>query len=558
MAETTLPCVCGNTAAKLWATVNKINLVECSCGIIRVEKIDKEAYSSLYTSGHYHEIGSPDLPHAAAGREPHKSRLDIDIEVANARLNKLQKYAMNGKLIDVGCANGAYMLVAEDRGFDVEGVDLAKDAAPKQIQHLIRVGDLRRVGFQRRYADIITFNDSFEHFIDPLTALQAARGILKRDGILVIEIPDMGCADAKSQRENFKHVKPHEHLWYFTATQLRELLEANGFTVIGMDVPVAGKVTAYASPAVTVEEIEILGPPGIGDVAWTLIKLKGIREKESPCRIKYVVCVEGETKLSTRSKDFLLMCKYIDSVEFRAVPLPRDIGCEDPSIPRYELIANAYLEPQNLFLEDWRPELETDWDLGIDVPEAAITQAKIRLGKIGKCAVFYLSSMIWNQVVARPDWTPKDYAELFIKLADNGIKPVVIGAFWDGDYTDEVSFEIGNAGREPAKVFLNLIGRTPVALAMAYMKLADVTIGIANGLPMLATYMGRPSIILWPTKGVSTTRVQWGEEFKVNWVPPEIRKTPLYTALSVGAFTVDNLFSEIKTKIETSVATNAT
>ena len=557
MAETSLPCVCGNTGYKIWATVNQVTLVEClSCKIVRVEKLDKEKYSGLYQSGQYHAKGSEDLLHESAGREPHKSRLDTDIEVAHLRVQKLWKYRTSGNLIDVGCANGAFMLVAEDHGFDVEGVDLSHEGlASMQLKPLVRIGELNRVGFQRRYADVITFNDSFEHFIDPLVALKAAHGILKRTGILVIEIPDMGSADAKERREKFKHVKPHEHLWYFSATQLRDLLEANGFTVLGMDVPISGKVTVYASPAAVVEEIEILGPPGIGDIIWTLHKIMAIREAEMPCRIKYVVCVEGQTKMSTRAKDFILMCKWIDSVEFREIPLPRDVGCEDPSIPRYELIANDYLDPKTSpwkgnYIEDYHPEIPTSWNIGIKVPDAALEQAENRLSKIGPYVAVYMSSHVWNRVTLQPYWLAKQWAEFCIGLADSGLRPVILGAGWDAEFANDVAENIVALGREPSKVWVNLTGRTPIALAMAYMHNAEVTVGICAGLPIIAGYMGWPSVIAWPVRGVSEVdvtkmlpdgRCAFCPEFRENWLPPHVRKSGSYTAVTVGEFTPDSL-----------------
>src|SRR3990167_8057319 len=103
MAEVTLACLCGASAYNSWAAVNGVHLVECTkCGIVRVEKIDKDKYSDLYTSGEYHTDGSMDLPHRDAGREPHKTRFRADRITAMKRLRKIhQKYKITGWLIDV-------------------------------------------------------------------------------------------------------------------------------------------------------------------------------------------------------------------------------------------------------------------------------------------------------------------------------------------------------------------------------------------------------------------------------------------------------------------------
>ena len=562
MADTFLPCVCGESVSKAWATVDEVAIVECACGVKRVSRIDREAYESLYTSGKYHTEGSSDCPHADEPRGDHKSRLDHDLDVARARCNQLSKYkSKSGKLIDVGCANGAFMLIAEQEfGFTVAGVDLSLDGlASIQLKPLVRVGELNRVGFQRRFADVITFNDSFEHFVDPLSALRAANGILKRDGILVIEIPDMGCGDAIEQGPAFKHVKPHEHLWYFTATQLRDLLESNGFTVVGMCVPIPGKVTVYASPACTVNDIEVQGPPGVGDTLWTLQKLAPIYRKEYPCRIKYTICSSGSQKLVTRGRDFLLLCPYIHSIDFKNLdgqPLPRDVGCTDPSVPIYELFPNDFLEPKvpplaGGMIENWRPELENQWYQPFDIPAAAQKQAHLRLMKFnGKYITVYMSSHIWNAVVSEPHWTPAHWAELLIKLRASGYVPVILGAAADADYANTVASEIIQQGSNPSAVWINAIDRTPLPLAMAYMHGAAVTVGVANGLPMLPPYTGAKSIIFWPTRGKCNTKVLWSPEFETGWLPPHIRESGRYTSLVVGEMTVQSLYDEIMRKVE--------
>ena len=488
------------------------------------------------------------MPHKAAGREPHGTRFDLDLAVAVKRLSKIHKRKITGTLIDVGCANGAFMAAADTAGYVVQGVDLAKEAVKPELRHLVRCGELNHVGFQRRFADIITFNDSFEHFVDPLSALKAANGILKRDGLLVIDIPDMGCDDAIDQGSAFKHVKPHEHLWYFTATQLRDLLQANGFTVIDMEVPVPGKVTAYASPEVTVSEIEVHGPPGVGDTLWTLQKLKPIWENEYPCRIRYVICSSGDQKIVTRAKDFLLLCPYISSVDFKNLdgqPLPRDVGCADPSNPLYELFPNNYLEPQGFYIENWRPELGNDWEMPFQVPEAAMEQARLRLRQYGKYVTVYMSSHVWNWTVSEPHWTPAHWAETLIKVNDAGLKPVILGAGADAEYADAVAEEIVKMRYVPSQVMVNTIGKTSLPLAMAYMQLASITVGVANGLPMLPLYTGGKAIIFWPTRGISQTKTLWCEEFRRNWLPPHIRNSGRYTDLVIGQFTAQDLYEEI-------------
>lgn len=542
LTNTFVPCLCGSPNYNDWIFADNIQLIECAkCGIKRVSHIDKDRYTARYKSGSYHaEDRSYDTGHKA-----HQERFEHDYGVAKLRLDRLLKLGVDGgKLLDVGCSNAAFVKAALDFEYDAIGCDLSTDAVDLAYSGYVWRGSIGECGFFRRTFDVITFNDVFEHIPDPITDLRIAKGLLKRTGVLVIEVPDMASKEAQEQREKFKHIKPHEHLWYFTSAQLRDLLEREGFNILHMEAPISGKITVYAAVTPYVEEVTIFGPPGIGDILWTLHKLPGIREREYPCRINYVVCVDGQEKLATRAKEFLQLFADVDSVEFRAIPLPRDVGNVDPSQPVYELIANDWLEPQNKNLNDWRPELahaEHDWAY-VPVPQAAIEQVAIRLRNTEKYVAVYMSSHVWNKTVCEPTWIARDWAELCIELNKAGLKPVILGADWDADFAKNVAAEIVRLGEDPSKTWINLTGRTPIALAMAYMYCAVHTIGICAGLPMIPAYMDWPTTILWPEKSISKTRVEFGKPFQTNWLTPENNS---YKAHAIGNVTVRDIVDEI-------------
>jgi 2-polyprenyl-3-methyl-5-hydroxy-6-metoxy-1,4-benzoquinol methylase len=96
--------------------------------------------------------------------------------------------------------------------------------------------------------DIITYHDVIEHLVDPLDELTRIRRFLRTSGTLVIDTPDADDPRFADLCLSWHHMKPLEHLWFFTERHLRWLTERAGFHVDLVDRPIAGKIVLYARP----------------------------------------------------------------------------------------------------------------------------------------------------------------------------------------------------------------------------------------------------------------------------------------------------------------------
>src|SRR6185295_2997581 len=89
-------------------------------------------------------------------------------------------------------------------------------------------------------------------------------------------------------------------------------------------------------------------------------------------------------------------------------------------------------------------------------------------------------------------------------------------------------------GQRWPKLMVDMVGKTPIALAMAFMQKAKSTIGIAAGLPIIAAQLGWRTVIMWPVHGISKSRVceqmehGYTPEFPESWVPPGILSSGSY------------------------------
>lgn len=107
------------------------------------------------------------------------------------KLNTLD-YIEGGKLLDVGCGNGRFLMTMRSFGWDVQGVELSENgvkvchAAKLPVHH----GDLASASFSNAGFDLITVRHVIEHIPEPHAFMVELARILKPGGHLVIETPN--------------------------------------------------------------------------------------------------------------------------------------------------------------------------------------------------------------------------------------------------------------------------------------------------------------------------------------------------------------------------------
>lgn len=132
------------------------------------------------------------------------------------------------RLLDVGCGDGTFLMIAKQRGWKVVGTEMNPHMA-------------RRAGFDVRstiedasdYApfDCITLWHSLEHMRDPKSALMTLSGLLASNGTLLTAVPNAGGLQAKVFRRKWFHWDVPRHLYHFDSQSLGYLLRSCGFSV---------------------------------------------------------------------------------------------------------------------------------------------------------------------------------------------------------------------------------------------------------------------------------------------------------------------------------------
>jgi 2-polyprenyl-3-methyl-5-hydroxy-6-metoxy-1,4-benzoquinol methylase len=140
------------------------------------------------------------------------------------------------RVLDVGCAGGAFPKAADDLGFSVVGVEPSAwmcEFGKKEYGLDLRPGIIQDQKFDDKTFDIVTLWDVIEHIVDPVDALQHIRRVLKDSGYLVVNYPDYDSIACKMMGKRWPFFLS-VHLYYFTPQTVRQILEKAGFEVIDL------------------------------------------------------------------------------------------------------------------------------------------------------------------------------------------------------------------------------------------------------------------------------------------------------------------------------------
>lgn len=139
-----------------------------------------------------------------------------------------------GRLLDIGCGDGLFMLGMKERGWEVHGLDISPVAAQLAREKGLEVfeGELDQAGYAEGSFDLITMWDVLEHLHDPGAHLTQAARLLKPEGSLVVTIPNPHSLDFRLFGLVWTGLDVPRHLYVYTRPALFQLFERAGLEVV--------------------------------------------------------------------------------------------------------------------------------------------------------------------------------------------------------------------------------------------------------------------------------------------------------------------------------------
>lgn len=153
------------------------------------------------------------------------------------RVNLVRKLTQNKKIkiLDYGCGNGIFLRLLKSNA-DVYGVELkglAFEAAKKVLDiNLFEVAQVKENLFGDNFFDVITINHVLEHVENLKETLFNFKKWIKKDGFLIVEVPNINSWQAKLFQDKWFHIDYPRHRFHFSPNSLEIILLKSDFMVI--------------------------------------------------------------------------------------------------------------------------------------------------------------------------------------------------------------------------------------------------------------------------------------------------------------------------------------
>lgn len=231
MNSSASPCpLCAGHKQIDFLEVNSYRIVRCvTCGFLFVSPSPtSQQLQSFYQQGEYYTGGTLGYSNYMGERRLHE-------RLALRRLRTIERLCPGrGRLLDVGCAAGFFLHVAQQRGWEPFGVELSNEMVSYATQLIGRpiAGSLSELQAAPHSFDAITLWEYIEHIPDPNDEIERLTALLRPGGILALSTPNTGYWTAVHQPQQWREYKPPAHLGFFTDRSLRQMLEGCGLDVL--------------------------------------------------------------------------------------------------------------------------------------------------------------------------------------------------------------------------------------------------------------------------------------------------------------------------------------
>ena len=193
-------------------------VVECNeCGLGFVNPRPTYAEMQKYYPAEYYRAPT-------GGEKSFEKYLRRRFTAEAAFLRQLEKGNGRKRLLDVGCADGAFPRFMAKRGWEVQGVEVS-ESSKRITDFKVYTEEFQKIPVNTPEYDAVTAWAVLEHVHDPMAYFRKASDVVKKGGLLVVNMPNFA---SLASRHLFCEDIPR-HLYFYTRETVRRYMEKTGF-----------------------------------------------------------------------------------------------------------------------------------------------------------------------------------------------------------------------------------------------------------------------------------------------------------------------------------------
>lgn len=224
-------CVCGNNLYKtyfqsVWKDDRgflKFSILKCQkCKLLRTYPIPKNVKPNLSETKH------------------RITNFKLWKLYATNLINLIKKYKKKKvlRVLDVGSNVGIFVKISKENGWNSVGIDTYKKAVEigkNEYGIDLKSTSINNSGFKSNEFDVVVLSHVLEHIYKPEVILKKILIYLKKDGVIVIQVPNIGGIPRVLQmlrKKQWYGYDPRHHVWQYTKKPLAMLIKRSGYKIL--------------------------------------------------------------------------------------------------------------------------------------------------------------------------------------------------------------------------------------------------------------------------------------------------------------------------------------
>lgn len=164
-------------------------------------------------------------------RKVFKSFYTERVSIHKYRVNKgLDKLS----ILDIGCGDGNFLISLKKSNYELYGIDIDSEVIENLKNRYQIKGEVTTIGDFKtnKKFDVISMSHFLEHSPDPKKTLEKVKSLLKKDGLLLLKLPNINSLSFKIFGRYCYSLDIPRHLFMFSPKTISNYLELSGFEVM--------------------------------------------------------------------------------------------------------------------------------------------------------------------------------------------------------------------------------------------------------------------------------------------------------------------------------------